>query len=254
MVAADVSWAKDVSTDELLSICDNNSSFEHIQADILFFIYSQIRKSGVQTTVVIDAEDTDVLVLAACVANTVDGILTIKRKQNIIDCRTLCSKEISDIIIPLHIHNASDTTTAFFAHGAHGKTTIFDKGTSSDDARSLLSSIGKTLPVTQAVLDDVAMSRYDMFTIRFIYNDKISKSLGEARARKWNQMKKRKSTLTQRPDRDSLDIKTNRVNYQTYLLMNYDQPCAPPSPDLVDLHDTHWFFCLIRYLIACITR
>ena len=93
---------------------------EHIEADtILFFIhaYSQIRKSGVQTTVVIDAEDTDVLALAAYVANTVDGILTIERKQNIIDCRTLCSKEISDIIIPLHIHSGSDTTTAFFAHG-----------------------------------------------------------------------------------------------------------------------------------------
>ena len=27
-----------------------------------------------------------------------------------------------------------------------------------------------------------------------------------------------------------LDLKTNRVNYQTYLLMNYDQPCVPPSP------------------------
>ena len=43
-------------------------------------------------------------------------------------------------------------------------------------------------------------------------------------------MKKRKSTLRLPPDRDSLDLKTNRVNYQTYLLMNYDQPCAPPSP------------------------
>ena len=55
---------------------------EHIEADtIIFFIYSQIRKSGVQTTVVIAAEDTDVLVLAAYVANTVDGILTIKRNR-----------------------------------------------------------------------------------------------------------------------------------------------------------------------------
>ena len=66
-------------------------------------------------------------------------------------------------------------------------------------------------------------SRYDVSIM-------ISKSLGEARARKWNQRKKRKSTLKLPPDRDSLDLKTNRVNYQTYLLMNYDQPCAPPSP------------------------
>ena len=83
-------------------------------------MYSQIRKSGVQTTVVIDAEDTDVLVLAAYVANTVDRILT-------------------------------NQTQAEY----HWKTTLFDKGTSSDDAHSFLSSIGKTLPVTQAVRGNV---------------------------------------------------------------------------------------------------
>ncbi len=94
-----------------------NFECEHIEAGtILFFIYSQIRKSGVQTVVVLDAEDTDVLVLSAYVANTVDGVLAIRRNQNIIDCSMLCPKEISDIIIPLHVHSGSDTTTAFFAH------------------------------------------------------------------------------------------------------------------------------------------
>ena len=74
-----------------------------------------------------------------------------------------------------------DLTLAFFAHG---KTTIFEKGASADNARSLLKSTGKTLPVTQAILDVMTM-----FTTQLMYNDMISKSLGEARARKRNQMK-----------------------------------------------------------------
>ena len=45
---------------------------------IIFFIYSEIRKSGILDPVVIDAEDTDVVVLSAFVAHNTDGILAIK--------------------------------------------------------------------------------------------------------------------------------------------------------------------------------
>ncbi len=74
-------------------------------------------------------------------------------------------------------------------------------------------------------MDDMAM-----FTIRYIYDDKLSTSLGDARAKKWKQMKKRKSTLRLPPDRDSHDLKTTRANYQAYVFMNYDKAEAPPSP------------------------
>lgn len=119
--------------------------------------YSQIRKSGIHTNVVIEIEDTDVHILTAYITN-INKILTITRKHNIINCRILCQQKIPDIIIPLPIHSGSDTTTVFFAHG---KTTIVEKGASSEYASSLLKSTGMMLPVTQAVLDDVAM-----FTIR----------------------------------------------------------------------------------------
>eukprot|EP00112_Aurelia_sp_Birch-Aquarium-sp1_P023025 Seg6709.2 transcript_id=Seg6709.2/GoldUCD/mRNA.D3Y31 product="hypothetical protein" protein_id=Seg6709.2/GoldUCD/D3Y31 len=60
----------------------------HIEADtILFYIYSQIRKNDAVTSVVIDAEDTDVLVLAAHVAHKINGILGLKRKKEVYDCK-----------------------------------------------------------------------------------------------------------------------------------------------------------------------
>ncbi|KAK4322236.1 hypothetical protein Pmani_007032 [Petrolisthes manimaculis] len=200
-----------------------NYECDHIEADtVIFFVYSKIRRSGIQTLVIIDAEDTDILVVSTYVANTIDGDLAIKRKQDIIDCRTLCPKEIADIIIPLHIHSGCDTTAAFFARG---KTTIYDKAFASEDARVILRSVGKSLPVPQVVLDEMAM-----FTIKFIYNDNHSQTLGDASARKWTEMKKRKSTLRLPPDRNSHDLKIKRVNYQTFMMLNFDKADPPPSP------------------------
>ena len=54
----------------------------HIEADsILLFIYSQLRQSDKTTVVVIDAEDTDVVVLCAHVAHKIEGVLCLKRKK-----------------------------------------------------------------------------------------------------------------------------------------------------------------------------
>ena len=59
-----------------------------MEADtILFYIYSQLRKYGIEDAVVIDAEDTDVVVLAAYVAHHVEGNLYLKRKGAIYDCK-----------------------------------------------------------------------------------------------------------------------------------------------------------------------
>ena len=81
--------------------------------------------------ITIDAEVTDVLVLSAQVAHNLEGVLGIKRKKHIMDCKELCTKEVAQIIVPMHIHNGSDTTTAFFGHG---KTTVFTKCTSNNNA------------------------------------------------------------------------------------------------------------------------
>ena len=63
---------------------------QHMEADtILLYIYSQLRKSGVEDAVVIDAEDTDIMELAAYVAHQIKGTQCIKRKRVIYDCKTI---------------------------------------------------------------------------------------------------------------------------------------------------------------------
>ena len=48
----------------------------HLEADtIIFFIYAQLRKMVRQETVVIDAEDTDVVVLSVRVSHEIQGLL-----------------------------------------------------------------------------------------------------------------------------------------------------------------------------------
>ena len=36
-----------------------------------------------------------------------------KRRQNIIDCRSLCPYDTTAILLALHVHSGSETTTAF---------------------------------------------------------------------------------------------------------------------------------------------
>ena len=62
----------------------------HIEADTILLY------------VVLDAEDTDVVVLSAYVSHKIDGTLAIMRKHKLINCSTLCPNDISDILIPLH--------------------------------------------------------------------------------------------------------------------------------------------------------
>ena len=54
-----------------------------------FYVYDQIRKSGDATPVVIEAEDTDVLITAAFVTTKICGVLGIKMKKGIFDCYQL---------------------------------------------------------------------------------------------------------------------------------------------------------------------
>ena len=93
-----------------------------------------------------------------------------------------------------------------------------------DEARKWLQGLGKRLPVTADMQDDM-----EQFTIRYIYKDKTSKRLAEARAKKCEAMKK-KSTLRIPPDSDSHNMKVTRANYQLFILLNFMNPDAPPSP------------------------
>ena len=54
----------------------------------------------------------------------------------------------------------------------------------SSDAIQLLKDIGKNLPVTPEVIENLAI-----VTIRYVYGGRKSTSLAEARAVKWEKMK-----------------------------------------------------------------
>ena len=57
-------------------------------------MYSQKGKKNAVNPVEIDTEDKDVLVLAAHVAHKVNGILGLRRKQEVYDCKQLCTEEV----------------------------------------------------------------------------------------------------------------------------------------------------------------
>ena len=61
------------------------------------------------------------------------------------------------------------------------------------------------------------------------YKDKTSKTLTEARSKKWGAMK-RKSTLRISPDTDSHHLKVTRGNYQMFIMLNFMDCDASPSP------------------------
>ena len=58
-----------------------------------------MRESGITEDIVIDAEDTDVVVLCAYAAHKLNGSLGLKRKGSIYDCKKLCTKEVADVIL-----------------------------------------------------------------------------------------------------------------------------------------------------------
>ena len=81
----------------------------HAEADTaLFTIYYQVRENGWKGTIVIDAQNTDIYVQASYVLHEISGRLLIKRKHSYIDCKTLLSSEMAEVIIQLHVMTGCD--------------------------------------------------------------------------------------------------------------------------------------------------
>ena len=90
----------------------------HQEADtIIFFIIHTLRRLGNNNTVVIDSEDTDVVVLSSLVSHRENGVLGMRRKKATFDCTKFCSQELSSIIVKLHVLTGSDCTSGFFGRG-----------------------------------------------------------------------------------------------------------------------------------------
>jgi len=126
----------------------------------MFTIYSKLRSDGYTASVVLDTEDTDNYVQATYVAQQTPGILCLKRKQKRIDAKRLCSEEMSETIIPLHVISGCDYNSGFY--GA-SKKLITDRLMKSKEECQLLSECGLQITAQQKVIQDL-----QLFVIRFI--------------------------------------------------------------------------------------
>ena len=80
-------------------------------------MYSQIRKFGETTPIVIDSIDTDVLATAAYVSTKVDGALGVKMRRRVVDASTLLLKQLSELILKFHAMTGCDVTSSFYGKG-----------------------------------------------------------------------------------------------------------------------------------------
>ena len=71
---------------------------EQFEADtIIFSIYHMILSTDEDTLVVIHAADTECYVQTSAITKLIWGQLTIKRKDNLISCHSLCSTNVAEV-------------------------------------------------------------------------------------------------------------------------------------------------------------
>ena len=82
----------------------DNLSFSQGETDtIMPFVYAAPRSSGYSDPVVIDTEDTDVYIQAAAISHHIPGILCINKKRQYFFCRSMCTEDFANCLIPFHV-------------------------------------------------------------------------------------------------------------------------------------------------------
>ena len=94
----------------------------------LFFHLTLIEKTGISVT--IDAEDTDVAVIAVHIAHHTPAKLYMLRRKKMHECRQFCVPEMAEVI-PLHAFTSADAVSGFYGQG---KATIYNRVQKSEDA------------------------------------------------------------------------------------------------------------------------
>ena len=170
---------------------------------MLLSAYAKVWTTNYTGPVVLDCRDTEVFVQqAAYVAQQIRGDLLIKHKNAFINCRAMLTEEVADIIIPLHVITGSDHTSGFYGHG---KKKVLEKVMAVAEARELLGQVGESLELKDEVRADMKA-----FVLSIVYGESAGVTCGQARASKWQNMKK-KCTIRLPPDEDSLDCHVERT-------------------------------------------
>ena len=85
----------------------------HLETDIdMFFFYSNMEYDET-APVLIDSEDTNIVVTCGYAASIVNCKLLIKCKRKNFSAKDLCSKEMSKVIMALHVMTRCDLTSSF---------------------------------------------------------------------------------------------------------------------------------------------
>ena len=108
----------------------------HLEADaVMLFLYFRIKEYDQTTPVLIDSENTNVVVICAYAASK----LMANWKENInFSANDLCSKVMSKIIVPLHVMAGCDVTSSFFGVGKRTVWKWLQKSIESKTSKPLL--------------------------------------------------------------------------------------------------------------------
>ena len=210
----------------------------------MFFYSSQISQTDPTNPIVIDAEDTDVLVIAAQASHDIAAPMFLYRRGKLYNCSKMEKEDVARYIIQLHVLSGCDSVSGFFDHG---KQAIFSSASRAGADIQELQRLGTSLTCNNELLKGVVKS-----ILCFVYKEKETTRINISRAKRWNSMKK-KNTARLPPDEDSLYLHIRRANYQAHIFRSYADPSAPVPP-----YDDGWvsndqgYLELIRSTIASI--
>ena len=192
------------------------------EADTKVFYHAKILdSSNIISAVVIDAEDTDVLVISAYASHILEKDVVLYKRNKLIKCESLCSAEMASELIGFHALTGADAVSGFYGHS---KKSIYTKIQKNHERQQMLLTIGKNENISQ-----IDINNAKKFVIKFMYSDKSSCNFAQARAKKWKQMKN-KTTLQLPPYEDSFFQHMLRANYQAKIWYDFASLACPSSP------------------------
>ena len=177
---------------------------QHESDTRMFYNASKLdRRTDISSTVV-DAEDSDIAIIASYASFKFEKELLLYRKKEILLCKQLFPEDMTSVIISLHALTGADAVSGFYGHS---KKPIYEKVKKSEEAKQLITNLEM-----YDILSEEDIKKSSMFLINFIYPDKTSLTISQARSKKRKAMKN-KTTLRLPPDEDSFVQHLLRANY-----------------------------------------
>ena len=103
--------------------------------------------------------------------------------SKLIYCHAMLPDDVSNVIVPLHVLTGSDHTSGFYSYG---KKPLLQKLMIDPEARELLGRVGESLELKDEVKADTKA-----FILSKVFGDDIALTCGQARASKWQKLKKK---------------------------------------------------------------